>query len=289
MIEYIGQLEGEIATKVKDADDLRAENEALKAENTRLTDLTRMLLASPAFSTFLNDLSSNEGTASSKVVSETPTQPSNVDHQQFKATPCKDANPNQQNLQSQQSNDHIGMAFIPENSMDFSLLNSTHNTWGGNMDFGFNNAQVFSVVELPQGPAVDSIDIGLLSGKSSNSAGIFSSKYCKNDAPVIERMPASDTKATRKQYSQESNDSFDFDESDPSFALFADSPASVQLDNEYRVFGEIEVEKALACFELVVDSDSEDHVSTATMDRFERLCSSMDEAFDRVSSITSHL
>ena len=248
-----------------------------------------MLLASPAFSTFLNDLSGNEGMASSKVISETPIQPSNVDNQQFKANPRKDANPNQQNIQNQQSNDHIGKAFIPENSMDFSVLNSTSNTWDSNMDFGFNNAQVFSVVELPQGPAVDSIDIGLLSGKSSNSVGIFSSEESKNDAPIIERMPASDAKVSTKQYSQESNDSVDFDESDPAFALFADSPAPVQLDHEYRVFGEIEVEKALACIELVVDSASEDHVSAATMDRFERLCSSMDEAFDRVSSVTSHL
>ena len=252
-----------------------------------------MLLGSPAFSTFLNELSSNEGNAPSKPSVDVPTQPSHANHQQTRPTPNKDANPNQQNLQFQQTNDHIGMALIPESNMNFSVLNSTGNVWAGNMAFGFNNAQVFSVMEVPQGPAVDSIDIGLLSGKSSNSVGTFSSDEPKNEVPVIERMPVSHEKASvteRRQESQDDDDDVEFDESDPAFALFADSPPPAQSkNNDYKVFGEIELEKALARFELVVDGGSEDHPDAATMARFERLCSSMDEAFMRISSVTSHL
>ena len=274
---------------MKEADELRSENDALKAENTRLTDLTRMLLGSPAFSTFLNELSSNEGNILSKPVIDAAPPSLSVNHQLSLSNPPKDANPNQQNLQMQQSNAHVGMALLPESNMDFSLLNSNVNAWGGNMDFGFNHAQVFSVTEVPQGPAIDTIDIGLLSGKSSNLVGMFSSDESKNEVPVIERMPVSGKQILVEECNQELNEDVDFDESDPAFALFVDSPTPVQTNDDYKLFGGIEVEKALERFELAVDSASEDHVSAATMARFERLCSSMDEIFARISSVTSHL
>ncbi|KZZ94059.1 bZIP transcription factor, bZIP-1 [Ascosphaera apis ARSEF 7405] len=55
--EYIGQLEGEVAAKTNEANDLRMHNRALVEENARLTELTRMLLSAPQFASFLNEYS----------------------------------------------------------------------------------------------------------------------------------------------------------------------------------------------------------------------------------------
>ncbi|KAI5306368.1 hypothetical protein KEM56_001205 [Ascosphaera pollenicola] len=53
--EYIGQLEGEVAAKTNEANDLRLQNRVLAEENARLNELTSMLLSSPQFSSFLNE------------------------------------------------------------------------------------------------------------------------------------------------------------------------------------------------------------------------------------------
>ncbi|MCJ1359716.1 MAG: hypothetical protein MMC33_009718 [Icmadophila ericetorum] len=281
--EYIGQLEGEIATKTKEADDLRTENEALKSENTRLTDLTRMLLSSSAFSSFLNELSSNvpASTNASTAHSAPAIQ------QRTRVRQRKDVNPNQ-HIQSQ-NNLHAGMVLMPDTVMDFSTFQPTDNAWNIGMDFGFNNAQVFSVTEVPGGPAVDTPDFSLLSGKSPDAAEItFSSEDTKDDAPVIERMPLSSEKCgviILEHFSDEE----DFDESDPVFALYADQPASkaVSIEEEYQVFGEIELEKAVARIDLYVYDGID--VSAVAMARFERICSSLDTAGARIESITGHL
>jgi len=55
--EYIGQLEAEVAKKANENQTLAEENARLQAENQRLEDLTRLLLRSDAFSTFLDQMS----------------------------------------------------------------------------------------------------------------------------------------------------------------------------------------------------------------------------------------
>lgn len=300
-LEYIGQLEGEIATKVQDADELKAENEALKAENTRLTDLTRMLLSSPAFSSFLNDLSSTGNGIPAPAPAATLARPSSSGTQQSQPL-RKDANPHQRQLQNQsQSRTQVGMTLVPDNSMDFSVFDPANNAWGGNVDFGFNNAQVFSVTELPEGPPMDSINIGILSGKSSNIVGPYSSDEAKDDAPIIERMPASPPKRDTTIASDVICEDIELDASNPAFALFVDYPASalksytsesVSVEPEYRVFGGIDPEKAFARLDLVVhdeDPDNEGVVSSAVMARFERLCSETEAALLRVAVLTAHL
>lgn len=301
LLEYIGQLEGEIATKVQEADELKTENEALKAENTRLTDLTRMLLSSPAFSSFLNDLSSAGNGQPAPVPAATPVRPSSsgiIPTQPLR----KDANPHQGQLQNQaQSRTQVGMTLVPETSTDFSVFDPTSNAWGGNMDFGFNNAQVFSVTELPEGPPMDSISSGILSGKPSNIVGPYSSDDAKDDAPIIERMPASSPKSDTTIALDGVCEGVELDASNPAFALFVDNPASASkpcvpesmpVEPEYRVFGGIDPEKALARLDLVVHSDDQDNegiVSSAVMARFERLCSETEAASSRVAILTAHL
>lgn len=295
MTEYIGQLEGEIAVKTAESDDLRLKNEELLAENTRLADLTRMLLSSSAFSTFLNDLSSG-GVASSSapvlttlpsstIKSEPPPQPN----------PRKDVNPHQaaaQQAQSQQTGPQIGMALVPETHINYTAFDSTNNAWAGNMDLSLYNAQVFTVTELPQGPAVDEIDTGILSGKSSNVVGSYPADDCKDEAPAIERMPATSTvEAVSDAVS--SCDDVELDESDPAFALFADCPTSAPsaVTRGDELFGDIELEKAFSRLELIVEDEAGDELemSMVAMSRFQRLCSILDASSERITALTCRL
>ena len=183
--------------------------------------------------------------------------------------------------------------------MDFSTFEPQGNAWTGNIDLGFTNAQVFTVVDLPLGPAVDQIDGGLLSGKTSNIFGNYSSSDdVKDQAPVIERMPSipsvqEDKVVVAPQESVQSVDDVDIDESDPSFALFADCATvskSSTLEAHEQLFGNIQSEKVFARLDLVVEEATSDgHVSAAAMGRFERICSSIEGVFQRIGAVTSHL
>ena len=297
-LEYIGQLEGEIAAKAQEADDLKAENEALKAENTRLTDLTRMLLSSSAFSSFLNDLSANPASIAPATI---PAPAASAPAQQQSQTIRKDANPHQRQLQTHtQSSAQVGMTLIPDTTMDFSVFDPTNTVWGVNMDLGFSNAQVFAVMELPEGPLMDNVDVGLLSGKSSNTIGSYSNGESKEDAPIIERMPAASEKI--EDFPEISNvpREDELDASNPAFALFVNYPASttsstshnVRTESDYSIFGDIQPEKAFARLDLVVNDEvpSENGVvSSAVMARFERLCSETEAVSRRIAALTAHL
>ena len=284
--------------KGKEADDLRSENDALKSENTRLTDLTRMLLSSSAFSTFLDDLSNN-GLPAAPVPTPSSATSSTSSHQQVQSV-CKDANPNQRHFQSQsQGGAQIGMALVPDTQMDFSVFdNTTANAWAANLEIPFNT-QVFSVCELPQGPAVDSMDVGFLSGKSFDSLESFSSSKAKEEVVNVEPMP---TKLEMERLDKKMEVTFteiELDASNPAFALFVDYPVTCpstpsepkSSDSEYQVFGGIELEKAFARVDLVIEDGNHEggEVSAAVMSRFEMICSDMEEAFRRIAAITSHL
>jgi hypothetical protein len=291
--EYIGQLEGEISGKAQEADDLRAENEALKAENTRLTDLTRMLLSSAAFSSFLNDLSGTNPMTTLPSTTNAAPAPSSAPQQSRPVR--KDPNPYQRQLQTQPHNGtQVGMTLVPDAPLNFSAFSATNNTWNDTMDFGFNNTRVFAVTELPQGPAVDSVDVDILSGKSSSYSP-------KEDMPTPERMPVVSTETEAVIECEE----IELDASNPAFALFIDyaseptsstskpeTSSTTPSETNYQVFGSIAPEKALARIDLVVnenDSSEDGVVSSAVMDRFRRLCSEAEAASSRLAAITSHL
>lgn len=298
-LEYIGQLEGEIAAKASEADDLRAKNEELVAENTRLTDLTRMLLSSPAFSTFLNDLSGTAAPASmaemSRPQSQIPgSQPQSV-------TPRKDVNPNQSTprpLPAQDQNTHVGMTMIPEENLrQYTALESANNGWTeASMDFGgLYDAQVYAITEVPQGPAVDSMSFAMLHGKTSNFVGSSYSDDSKDEPAEIEAMPALPEKVESPGIIERRLQDVDPDVSDPAFALFIDQPCTsstpAPMEPEDHIFGEIELEKAFGRLELVISEDPNEpqEISTATIEKFERLCSRLDAASTRVAAMTSHL
>ena len=209
----------------------------------------------------------------------------------------KDVNPHQLPSQpmheSRHGNAQVGMALMPEQIVDFASF-ETNNNWANTMDFGFNNARVFTVTDLPYGPAVDQIDIGLLSGKESNTVGHYSSSDdAKDDTPIMERMPMCQ-ETVKLAYVYESGfEDVEFNESDPAFALYADSSslstAKISISDEVLL---PEATFTKTTYQLQVVTENEGKAGTldgTTLARFERLCSSIEAASERVGSMTSHL
>ncbi|KAI8683613.1 BZIP-type transcription factor MBZ1 [Fusarium keratoplasticum] len=268
--EYISQLESEIANKVNENGDLRTQNRALVEENKRLTDLTRMLLSSSSFSTFLDTLSNNPA------ASTAPTPQLKVEPQQEQRQMPKDINPyNAQQSQQQQ----IGMAMIPEQNMDFSMLT---------LDNTYNfQPQVF-VVDTPEVPTLDA---AVLSGKTSNFVEpAFDSEDEKVDMPIIER-PVEKPRVSEPVEAVPVDAEF---ESDPDFALFHNEPATTteqpkELDTEglsnVDIFGGIESEKVLSRLELV-DASEEETTAALAMLRVERICASTEAVVSRLELLT---
>lgn len=273
--EYITQLESEIAGKVTENGDLRAQNRALLEENKRLSDLTRMLLQSPSFSNFLDNLSATPPQIPGVVPKPEPQQQQQQPQQQLP----KDVNPNG----SQQSQQQIGMAMIPEQTMDFSMLN---------LDAAYNfQPQVF-VVDTSDMPAP--IDTSALSGKSSNFAEpLPESDDDKIEVPAIER-PGERAEPTEAN-SAPVDEAF---ESDPEFALFhsestptSNEPAK-EIDTDdfshVDIFGGIESEKILARYELV-DATVEEVSAALSMARVQRISDSIESVVARLELLTRDL
>lgn len=202
--EYIGQLEGEVAMKNQEANNLRSENSALMAENDRYRGLIETLLRHPAFTPFINDISKDPSVfgmpqrqpqqqqqQQQQRPSVTPTpqhpQPQQQQQQQqetkpeylnFDASQLQVPQPEQQQQQQQQ----VGLAMIPEN--DFSKLNIN-----GFNSMNFNNFQrvnAFAVTEVPTGP--DPVDLLIesparLPCSSSDFATVASNTTCDSAAP----------------------------------------------------------------------------------------------------------
>ena len=270
-------------------------------ENTRLSDLTRMLLSSSAFSTFLEDLSANGMRPAPNPTQQAgPSAESSRPTEQIQPNTRKDVDPFA--VAQQQGGAQVGMTLLPDNNMDLSTLDlDGSNTWAlGNLGtgaWGTNTSQVFAVTELPAGPAVDQIDTVALSGKSSNFVGAhFGSDESKDDLPVVERMPRIEEEDTEDKPSVEAVD-VEFDESDPAFALYAHSTVptpSTPVDvapKQDEIFQGIAPEKALSRFDLVSSEESanDEPLAVETADKFQSMCNAVEAAFQRIDRLTSHL
>lgn len=251
-------------------------------ENKRLTDLTRMLLSSPSFSNFLDHLSANPSSipappgrpAAPQQQQQTPQQ--QQQQQQQRQMP-KDVSPYDAQQQQQ-----IGMAMIPEQTMDFSMLSIGQNPYAS------YQPQVF-VVDTPEVP---SIDTNVLSGKSSNFVEpLLESDEDKVEAPVIEH-PVARPEPTETKTPVDAQ----FD-SDPEFALFHSEPATTsepakELDTEslsnVDMFGGIESEKILARYELV-DATEEEASAILAMARVQRISDNIESVVSRLELLTMDL
>jgi bZIP-type transcription factor MBZ1 len=264
--------------------DLRAQNRALIDENKRLSDLTRMLLSSPSFSDFLDRLSTNP-----TALPQPPAQPQQATQQRETQLP-KDVNPfaAQQQIQQQQ----IGMAMIPEQTIDFNMLSLDT----ADSTFTFQ-PQVYAVLETPEIPA--GIDASVLSGKKSNFVGeVFESEDEKVELPVIERP--SPVKQEKVEAAIPVVDE-EF-EKDPAFALYhqstavtvstesTEAPVGLDTDglSQVDIFGGIEPEKALARFDLV-DASEEEESAALAMARVQRIAANMDDVLVRLERLTVDL
>lgn len=271
--EYIGQLEGEVAVKAQEANDLRVQNRQLMEENTRLTDLTRMLLSSQAFSSFLTELSANGMPAptTAATVSDPKPQPNR-----------KDVNPHQ--VARQLQNQQVGMTMVPEPVVDFSSLEvNPSGNW--NSALNVNNFQVFAVSEIPEGPAIES---EILAGKSNLIMGCNEVEETTKDLPAIELLPLSklETQPTDAVTPMINEDVY----LDPvAFALFIDTPSTAKIMPLSNAVQESSIslnEKDAPHIDLILKDANSEAISLA---RLERMCSSLDAIGSRLSTFTSHL
>ncbi|KAM7206400.1 hypothetical protein V8F20_002749 [Naviculisporaceae sp. PSN 640] len=282
--EYITQLESEIANKVTENGDLRAKNRALVEENKRLSDLTKMLLSSTAFSSFLDQLSQNP-----EQLAPAQPQPQQPQQQEQARQLPKDVNPYaaQQQMQHQQ----IGLAMIPEQTMDYSMLSLEP------MD-GFNyQPQVYTAV-IDEQPTIDT---SVFSGKTSNFVGPaedFDSDEDKVEMPVISERPTATAPAKKEEAPVLATPVIDEEfESDPAFALYHEStttasstePAAVEFDMEglsnIDIFGGIAPEKAFARYELV-DATEDEATAALAMARVQRISANLEGVVARLESLT---
>lgn len=289
--EYIGQLEGEIAQKSTENDELRAKNQELMKENAQLHELTRTLLSSSAFSEFLNEVG---GMPSAPTKSATPVPPksSAVKVEQPVPSVPKDVNPNRaashqaQNQQSDQP--YIGMTMIPEQQIDYTAFDNNMNSWNG---MGSYDMHVFAVTSLPESPVIDGLELGHLSDKSSNTlVDSWSLDTRKADSPQkIEPMPdVTQFSQAAESETDDASDAEPFDESDPDFALFADGSTSTERTaspvNE-PIFGEIQLEKAFGRVELILEEETASgEVGPAAIERFQRVCATLEALSERVTA-----
>jgi hypothetical protein len=234
-------------------------------ENTRLSDLTRMLLSSPSFSGFLDTLSQNPAAQQQPTSTPAPAQ-------QVETRQRKDVNPyaGPQQMQQQQ----IGMAMIPEHTMDFSMLDL-------NSEGAFSyQPQVFSVLSMPE----TIFDAEALSGKGPALTPLASDDE-KVELPTVERAPSPEPATVDEVEIVD-------EEFDAEFALFATAPkvtrpAPVELDITSLLAG-ITVEKPCQ-YEIVVESEEDVATAEAAMKKVERMCASLESMTERLRAFTMDL
>ncbi|KAK7977954.1 hypothetical protein PG996_004003 [Apiospora saccharicola] len=270
--EYISQLEAEIAGKVTENGELRSQNRALLEENRRLSDLTRMLLSSNAFSGFLDHLSTNPGASA-------PQQPQRVEQrvEETRQVP-KDVNPYSAAQQQQQQ---VSMVMVPEQTMDFSMLNL-------NSGDAFNyQPQVFTVMETPELPEFNA---DVLAGKSSDAS--FESEMSKVEISAIEAPallestkselsegPATQVTSTESVVADLDADIFD-DDAAPAVSEPKDDSRATKL------FVGIQTKKVFAHFELVDAAEEADAISAQALRRVQRMSASMEATMERLERFT---
>ncbi|KAF1927212.1 uncharacterized protein M421DRAFT_422068 [Didymella exigua CBS 183.55] len=274
--EYIGQLEGEVAVKVQEANELRNQNNALMEESRRQQAFIERLLRHQAFNPFLEELVKEQQDMSA------PAPLASMPSSSTPAAPAPVPAPAQFQF-SQPENTHVGMTMIPETQLDFSMLNINNNAnW--NMGNGFNGYQpqgprVFAVTELPEGPA-NPLDISAMSGKGLST--IFaveneaSAEELKADYPIIERPVQSEQ--TFMAPIEEA------DAEDEEYDLYRSSPAPTAAPTA-PVELTFTMEKA-SRYTLVVSDEASEAILA---ERLEKKIAAMESAFQRIAAITTML
>ena len=263
--------------------------QALESENAQLNELTRTLLASPAFSDWLSQAGTEAVSSSSgapyapAVKTESTSQPSQKDVNTHAAAA--------QNTQGgQQDSTYVGMTMIPEHPTELTTFEANTNAWANTLDFSLYDTPVYAVTSLPEGPTIEQFIPSNSFEKGTESVLPLPGGDSKLDVPLIERMPESAEIAKLPEVTISVADDVEFDESDPAFALYADCPAATASpvgEPEEPIFGHIELEKAFGRLELILETDSTTScdTSSATLERFQRLCASVEALSEEISMI----
>ena len=264
-IEYIGQLEGEVATKVQEASELRQQNEQLREENNRLTDLTRMLLSSQAFSGFLQELSqsglpANSGQASGQPAKQVRPQSQTASQSQPQPR-HKDVSAHDASQQMHFQQPQIGMTLVPEVPVDLSTM-QTSNGWMATVPT--SDFQVYAVTDLPQGPV---LDLESLRGKPTPSCNM--ARRTK-DIPQLDQTNESLAPSVDKE-EQAVDDSVVLDPD--SFALYFTTPVKVTSELE-----------STAPPKLVATLSADEQMA-----ELNKMCAVLDESCARLATHIMHM
>jgi type II secretory pathway pseudopilin PulG len=276
--EYIGQLEGEVAMKVNEANELRAQNRLLMEENARSRAFIERLLRHQAFTPFLEELSRDESLQSKAPMTSMPSTatpvttapaPTQFQQQQF-------------NGMSQAENTHVGMTMVPEPQIDFAMLNLNNNNngnnWGANNGFNFQQPVAFAVTELPEGPS-NPLDIEAMSGKGYsailNAEDDSPVEEVKADYPVIERPIQSESAVAHEAEEEDA-------EYDLYYSSAPSAASSAPLEDQEALF--TNPEKAFAHYSLVISDESNE---ARLAERLERKIAAMSPVMQRIADITS--
>ncbi|KAL4893674.1 hypothetical protein BDV59DRAFT_176930 [Aspergillus ambiguus] len=288
--EYIGQLESEVAAKTSEAHDLRLQNRTLYEENARLTDLVRMLLSSPHFSSFLEETNANG------IPFNNPTQQTQQQAQQSQPQPQQHPAMSQPQMQSSMpkeapsahppqdfnapQNSQVGMVMVPQQGLEVSTM-GLNGGWNSGIDMNYGNASVFAVLEVPEPPAIDT---EFLSGKGSGLGSYLpETTRTKDEAPILDTPPVAEHCSSSDIGVEDPE--YEIDESDPAFALFMNSPTTPSTDaSPSSTFDGLRSDKPAPVYELVVENESR-----AAVGQLAQFCHDMEAAFQRVSLVTSHL
>ncbi|KAF2442694.1 hypothetical protein P171DRAFT_486680 [Karstenula rhodostoma CBS 690.94] len=267
--EYIGQLEGEVAVKTNECNELRTQNRALLEENARSRAFIERLLRHQAFTPFLEELSRDEG------LEAKPTMPTLSGSTTPTPTPVrKDASAYQNQQFGAMSRPQVGMTLIPETPLDMSMLNLNPTSWAmnnGSSSFNYQQPQVFAVTELPAGPT-NPLDVDVLSGKGYSS--IFaaeddaSNEQVKADYPVVERAMPSE-KSSPVEADEDEDAEFDLYNSAPVSTSAAAAPT---IEDHESLFGDVNSEKAFAHFQLQISDEVADELKMARFQRHACIC-----------------
>jgi len=300
--EYISQLEGEVASKINECNELKASNRALMEENLRSRAFIERLLRHPAFKPFLEDLSRDPSLtmAVTDLQAQIPSvgAPSMPQHKDITSYP----GPAQQFHEAPkvENTTHVGMTMIPETPLDMSMLNLGPSNWAvPNMGFGYHQPRVFAVLEVPEGPAAP-LELGSLSGKDESSLPTLSpGEESKVDYPTLEQPDEVADVATPSVDEDAANiDTVELspiDKDDPAFALYVDSPVHftpsecTKSEGRKPTVAEIVPGKSSNYFELLVCDESSAADSQKQTEQLEKMCAKLDVLCERIGVFTSHL
>ncbi|KAL6253229.1 hypothetical protein RBB50_000952 [Rhinocladiella similis] len=260
--EYIGQLEGEVAAKAQEANELRTQNQQLREENTRLTDLTRMLLSPQAFSGFLQELSQSGLPAPNTQIDAQKQKPGQSQSQSQPQPMQKDVATHSNTQQMHPQQPQIGMALIPETPLDFAAFQPS-NAWMTALPT--NDFQVFAVTELPQAPV---LDVEALSSKSSSISSVL--KPAKT-IPKIPETPRTVEHEAEQPNPTQVDDSVVLD--CEAFALYFDASVPACIEPS-------------ATIDLTAVSADDSVTDEENLDRLKRMCSVLDAACSRLADFT---